>query len=160
MLVSDTAVRRRFAAKVVWGPGCWEWSGYRCPKQGYGYIAVDGSKLRAHRVSAMLYKGGIPQGACVCHHCDNPSCVRPSHLFFGTRSDNMYDMYAKNRHRRGSGLVGPRHPMSKVSHKKAAEIFKLSSLGLSSYQIAQSVGVSRGTVSRILRGDHWTSRVN
>lgn len=64
----------------------------------------------AHRVSFSVFKGEIPPGLCVLHRCDTPMCVNPDHLFLGTQSDNMLDMYAKNRgaatRRRESGLGG------------------------------------------------------
>jgi hypothetical protein len=39
-----------------------------------------------------------PSKPCVLHHCDNPPCCNPDHLFVGTRADNAADMIAKGRH--------------------------------------------------------------
>ena len=76
--------------------GCWEWSA-SCDDKGYGTF-WDGSKVRkTNRVVWELVFGEIPRGSCVCHHCDNPRCVRPDHLFLGTRRDNVRDMVAKGR---------------------------------------------------------------
>ena len=65
----------------------------------YGMISVKGKSWPAHRLSWTLAYGPIPEGMCVCHHCDNPPCVRPDHLFLGTRADNNRDRDQKGRHR-------------------------------------------------------------
>lgn len=77
--------------------GCWEWTGYR-NTLGYGRVRIEGKKELAHRVSYALFVGPITDSLLVCHHCDNPSCINPSHLFLGTNSDNFRDMSAKGRH--------------------------------------------------------------
>jgi hypothetical protein len=82
--------------------GCWIWNGSR-ERAGYGWIFVREKKMAAHRLAYELFVGAIPVGLFVCHRCDNPPCVRPDHLFVGTREDNFRDMRQKGRARpRGS----------------------------------------------------------
>lgn len=88
----------RFWEKVDMSGDCWVWTG-SCSPWGYGQIGVPPNQIaRAHRVSWELHHGPIPHGLYVCHHCDNPRCVRPDHLFLGTPSDNTQDMLHKGRH--------------------------------------------------------------
>lgn len=72
---------------------CWEWQrGHG--QAGYGRCGT----LHAHRVAWTLVHGDIPDTLWVLHHCDNPPCVRPTHLFLGTAADNTLDMIQKGRH--------------------------------------------------------------
>jgi HNH endonuclease len=90
-------VDERFWAKVKRGPGCWEWQGYR-DRKGYGRIGGGKDSQLVHRLSWSLHHGD-PGELCVLHHCDNPPCVNPDHLFLGTIQDNNADMIAKGRRR-------------------------------------------------------------
>jgi hypothetical protein len=89
---------------------CWN---YKLPKdsKGYGYLKFLGKQTRAHRVAWKLHNGvEVPKGKSILHHCDNPSCCNPSHLYCGTNSDNMNDMYKRKRQGVGRGLGGGGKP--------------------------------------------------
>lgn len=91
-----------WASVAIAEDGCWNWTG-AIGAGGYGSFGSGyriGLPQRAHRASWTIHFGDIPDGIFVCHHCDNPPCVRPSHLFLGTVQDNHADMDAKGRRRR------------------------------------------------------------
>lgn len=98
----------RFHGSYVCDGDCWEWRHLRGPK-GYGKFNLGSSSYRAHRVAYFLATGDQPNDKFVCHSCDNPCCVNPAHLWLGTPRDNMRDMIAKGRKRRGPNKK-PRGP--------------------------------------------------
>lgn len=66
---------------------------------GYGYVYTNGRKWSATRLAILLDGRQLGTSDLVCHRCDNPLCINPDHLFVGSPSDNMADMYAKGRHK-------------------------------------------------------------
>ncbi len=76
---------------------CWGWIGAK-HKFGYGTLPYLSKKWAAHRFSYEYHIGKIPKGMLVCHHCDNPECSNPKHLFLGTNLDNIKDCVSKGRH--------------------------------------------------------------
>lgn len=86
---------------TVNGRGCWIWKlsknsdGYGRTKAGFRQGIPEGV---AHRIAWYLKHGPIPKGICVCHKCDNTSCINPEHLFLGTHKQNMEDKARKKRH--------------------------------------------------------------
>lgn len=76
---------------------------------GYGQFHIGKRNFSAHRVAYTLERGEIPVGMCVCHHCDNPVCCNPAHLFVGTHRDNVLDKWNKGR-QGGEFKSGPENP--------------------------------------------------
>ena len=142
--------------------GCWEWQGYIRPS-GYGDVGVPGESRTegAHRASWLIHEGPIPDGMFVCHHCDNPRCVRPDHLFLGTSQDNMDDMWAKGR---GSRLYGSRSPGAKLTLAEVEEIRRRHVAGIhparrtggSSTELAREFGITRQYVGQLVSGSWRT----
>lgn len=96
-MASQKSTADRFWAKVNKTNTCWNWTAV--VKGGYGdfFVSTERGRSAAHRFSYEQAHGQIPPGMKVCHRCDNMLCVRPDHLFLGTQSDNIRDMYAKGR---------------------------------------------------------------
>ena len=142
----------RFLNKVKKTDSCWIWTSGRNNK-GYGWF-WDGEKIDgSHRFSYRYYNGTIGEHLCVCHKCDNPSCVNPEHLFVATQSDNLKDMYEKNRGRTmDTYLRGEKHGCAKLLNIQVKQIREEYSNGTSSYRIlANKYNVDKRTISRIIK---------
>ena len=145
----DELAKNRFWGQVDKTGPCYVWTGARIP-QGYGYIGISGKSVRAHRVSWEIHNGEIPDGLWVLHRCDNPSCVRPDHLFLGTNSDNMNDCASKGRMR-----LGEKHHKAKLSWEKV-EMIRSSTK--TQKELAKEFGVCQATVWSVLAGESWKYR--
>ena len=143
----------RFWSRVEKNPdGCWLWTGGK-DISGYGRFSSDGQWLKAHRVMYSLTFGLIPTGKLVCHHCDNPSCVRPDHLFVGTDKDNAQD---KSRKGRGNSPLGSKHGRAKLTEDIVVSIRNVYATGnVRLEDIANVIGVHLMTVDRIVFGRRW-----
>ena len=130
--------------------GCIEWQGAHTDR-GYGKIGPrwQGAPSTAHRASFEMQHGPIPDGFCVLHRCDNPSCVNPHHLFLGTFQDNSDDMMMKGRSRQ---LSGEDSPVAKLTEGEVQTIRKSNK---TQRALAQEFAVSKSLIGRIVRGEVW-----
>ncbi len=171
--------RERFWSHVRKTKKCWLWT-HRSDKDGYGKF-FHTRRYGAHRYSFLLTYGFLPKGLHVLHKCDNPPCVRPSHLFLGTQQDNSDDMVAKGRGATGlrnarythpettarGDRSGPRtfperrprgsaHYAAKLNEAKVRLLRSEYRWGAgNTHTLAKKYGVSQLMVSKIIRRVSW-----
>ena len=120
----------------------------------YARSTLNGQRDSAHRNAWRIRYGEIPDGMCVLHHCDNPPCVNPAHLFLGTQADNIRDMMLKGRNRYKAHL-GSTNPNATVSRSVVYAVLRDSNAGMIETELVKKHGVSKGTVNNIRSGKHW-----
>ena len=119
---------------------------------GYGTTrGRDGALSYAHRAAWEAVNGPISPGMFVCHHCDNPPCVNPEHLFLGTKLDNMRDMIGKGRQIHPA-MAGTGRGNSKLSWETVRHIRRSPKTGAA---LAVELGVHYSTISLVRRGKTW-----
>jgi hypothetical protein len=141
--------RERFERRI--GPpdekGCREFIGSRTAA-GYGRFRLAGVTVIASRLSFYLATGVHPMDLLVCHHCDNPPCVNPDHLFLGTKDDNMADMVAKGRAARTG---------AKLTEEAVVVIRAAYAAGTSQLRLAATYGVTPQTIAQAIHRKRWKS---
>lgn len=128
---------------------CWTW-GTRSPKI-YGEYQVGQRIWLAHRLSWLLQCSALEDRQIVCHRCDNPRCVRPSHLFVGTQKDNMADCIAKGRYVNLRGEQGPH----KIDAVDVRLIRFLTDFGSPHSCVADWFGISVSMIEKIRGKKSW-----
>lgn len=130
--------------------GCIEYTGPRLPR-GYGKMYIGGYVSEyTHRLAYLLHIGEIPSGMFVCHRCDNPSCINPSHLFLGTVFDNVRDRDAKGRS--GPRLRGESAPTAKLNQ---VAIQKILARKTTVPALMREFGVSRTCIQQVRQRKTW-----
>ena len=129
--------------------GCWRVSSHKSRTGGYTLFTRNGKLWLIHRYMYEKYFGTIPKGMFVCHHCDHPGCVNPSHLFLGTQKDNIRDAIGKKR------LVGFQkgHLLSAKLAKE--QVLKIRSRNETPEYLAKIYGVKRHQIYRIKNREQW-----
>lgn len=157
----DLTLAERFWLKVEYSNGCWNWKAYK-DEDGYGRFKIRKTEkffpkqttIGAHIVSFILTFNRLPKD-CVLHRCDNPSCVKPSHLFEGTKKDNMQDCLKK-------GRVNPRkgenHPKTILTTNEVLYIrkeLKTDKSMLKRRKLADELKVSVNAINNIYYNRNW-----
>jgi hypothetical protein len=128
---------------------CWLWTSVT-DHAGYGIFGGSRAPMRAaHRISWTLANGN-PGKSHVLHHCDNPPCVRPEHLFLGDDAANHDDMAGKKR-----STWGERNHHAKLNSADVRAIRTMLEQGELHRVIADRFGVSKVTISDIKRRRSW-----
>jgi hypothetical protein len=128
---------------------CWPWTG-TLHHRGYGVIGDNRNRqYLAHRLAYERVHGAIPEGLYVCHHCDNPPCVNPDHLFLGTDADNQSDKANK-----GRSTQGIKSPNAKLTD---ADVLAIRALypRMTQQALADKFHVHQTIVSDIVRRVAW-----
>jgi len=135
--------------------GCWVWIAGQT-KDMYGKFSIYKDKkcidIRAHHYSWQLHIGRpVPKSMVICHKCDKPYCVNPTHLFIGTTQDNTKDRDNKNRQAKGEKIN-----FAKLTAKEVKEIRELYLLKLYTIQqLSNSYGISYSSIAKIIRKETW-----
>lgn len=122
---------------------CWEWTGWKRRKYGvFNDYKEDGTRttISSHRWLWEQENGPIPPGSHLCHRCDNEPCVRPSHMFLGSRVNNMRDMLSKGRKK------------TTLTNDQVVEARRRAALGESVHSINRDFRVNTDTLARAIRG--------
>lgn len=134
------------------GARCWEWTAARSG-YGYGVIGIEGESFYAHRLSYTINFGGFQNNLLVLHHCDNPPCVNPVHLFLGTTKDNIVDKVSKGRQHHPCGEKSGMHKLTDKQVNEIRKRYKRFGVGeSSSAYLAQEFGVTRNHILAIMKG--------
>jgi len=127
---------------------CWEWTGRHSNEFGHG--GFKGHGMTPHRYSWTIHKGNIPAGIFVLHKCDNPACVRPSHLFLGTQTVNVAD-----RHKKGRSAYGESHGRALLTNKSVIRLRKMYASGVRISAMARMVKLNWTAVKNAVTGKTW-----
>ena len=130
---------------------CWQWRGAKDAK-GYGLFRTSGAAVRAHRFAAAMFNGEPPPSTHACHTCDNPSCVNPRHLFWGTARENVADCITKGRR---MVVRGGKHGNAKLSDADVREIRLRCANGEQQRSVARAFGVTQHTIWSINAKQTW-----
>ena len=145
----------RFWARVHKTETCWLWHGKLSGTKPwlYGEFNNNGNRIRAHRFSWELHNGNIPVGMLVCHHCDNPPCCNPAHLWLGTSKDNAADRDAKGRQ---EFFKGEDHNMARLTESDVRKIRSMYLSGIRGKKLDGAFLIAKGYGWRIANRRAWS----
>jgi hypothetical protein len=158
--------------------GCWPWLG-AFDKDGYGFLNIKPTLVKAHRAAWILSHGMITSEEQVLHRCDNRSCCNPTHHFLGNNDLNVADMVSKGRQSKGEKnsaavksahdamkkrdpdlhrrLYGGPHLGRKNCNAKLCDddVKLIRAMAGTHREVADSFKISRSVVAKIRRRELW-----
>jgi hypothetical protein len=145
-------VDRQVAARTsTTAAGCMEFSGH-LNHGGYGVVKIAGRTMLAHRAVWVAARGAVPDGMEVCHRCDNRRCVSLTHLFVGTRMENVRDMMQKGRGRKARGEG---HWRARMTERLVARMRQERAAGATLATLVARYQMSKSAVHQIVTGKNW-----
>ncbi len=147
------AIRERLLNRALYrDTGCIEYLGANTT--GYGCMRVDGKTKLVHRLAWEVWRGPIPDGLNVLHHCDNPPCFNTAHLYLGTQSDNTRDRHARKPETtaRGEQL---RRKLKEADVLRMRSLYATGEFSTRQLQSAHFQWVSARTVASVVSRETW-----
>lgn len=142
-----------FARCEIQTNGCVTWLG-QIAYNGYGIISYKGKVSKVHRLIALFLIENPDSKPWVLHSCDNPPCVNPNHLRWGTPKENADDRDSRGRGKtpdtRGSKSVN-----AVLNESQVLEIKRLLRTDIQQKLIAKMFGVSAVTITNIKQKTSW-----
>lgn len=128
--------------------GCWICSGAGRGYAGYPVISYRGRTVTVGRLLLHFCKNfDLNSKLFACHHCDNPKCVNPDHLFLGTNRDNFEDCKRKERVSRGE-----KHTCAKLSDDQVNKLRADHAAGMGSVRLARKYKITAPYAWRLATG--------
>lgn len=122
----------------------------------YGEVRVGDRRMTAHRAVAALAAGRLPSPDEVARHaCDNKPCAEASHLSLGTQSQNVTDIYDRDRREPGTWPKGEGRPHAFLTEEIVCEMRRLARAGLSLGAIVERFGLPYSPTRMAIRGETW-----
>ena len=146
------------AKRQITATGCWEWTGDRTTS-GYGQVRPAGKRIMVTRLAHETWIGPIPEGQWILHHCDNPPCYNPAHIYAGTPKQNAADMVRRGRARGGSlpperRIAGQRWS-ARLTPDAVLEIRRRRAAGATKLSLAREFGVTPPSITKIVNWVTW-----
>lgn len=147
----NTTIESLLAKTKTMPNGCMEWLPSK-DKNGYGYYMIMYKNLRAHRVMAALVYGEPQDKQIVLHSCDNPPCINPEHLSYGTQKENIRQKFDRNR---ANLSLGSNRKNSVLTEEIVLKARQMRAEGQSIVSISRHFGINQGTMYDAIKRITW-----